>query len=192
MSYRLFAAGLSIVACVFATGALASTWKVEFAIDTELDQNPVTGFFEFDSIEDGVRGAKDVVFTSNKFRETGRGYSFENWWGGGFNTFDFEAGGVVGMKVGAIRRTEQGLHAIALSSGTLRTYPGDITFDFLCRQERPGGPYCGASNFGFVHGLELDLSAPELVPLPASLPLLIGGLAGLGWLARRRRTAATA
>jgi hypothetical protein len=31
-------------------------------------------------------------------------------------------------------------------------------------------------------------AAPSQVPLPAALPLLLGGLAGMGWLARRRKT----
>jgi hypothetical protein len=31
--------------------------------------------------------------------------------------------------------------------------------------------------------------AIEIIPLPASLPLLLGGLAGLGFISRRRKAA---
>jgi len=31
------------------------------------------------------------------------------------------------------------------------------------------------------------LAAPSVVPLPAALPLFASGLAGLGWLARRKK-----
>jgi fibro-slime domain-containing protein len=45
------------------------------------------------------------------------------------------------------------------------------------------------SNFNITTSLALDTPPPAPVPVPAALPLLASGLAGLGWLARRRRTA---
>jgi PEP-CTERM motif-containing protein len=64
-----------------------------------------------------------------------------------------------------------------------------------------GGVYAYLSGFGLLrNGIYTDsngnlldiIGAPTPVPLPATLPLFASGLAGLGWLARRKKRMAAA
>ena len=64
---------------------------------------------------------------------------------------------------------------LATGPTTLTFYNGDPTSDYSA----------GLDN------ISVEL-APQQTPLPAALPLFATGLIGLGWLARRRRSSATA
>jgi hypothetical protein len=48
-------------------------------------------------------------------------------------------------------------------------------------------PNCGDCRNGILQTSGVFTLVPTAVPLPAALPLFASGLAGLGWLARRRK-----
>lgn len=66
---------------------------------------------------------------------------------------------------------------------TIEGLKGTLTFDFVVKAGAAGSPNSRLA----LNVKGLDVAA---VPVPAALPLMLGGLGGLGLLARRRRAAA--
>jgi len=76
------------------------------------------------------------------------------------------------------------LYLIKPSFDEFWTIGFDPTYGTQDHAEGPVGGSNGNLLFQFVHG---SWTANVATPLPAALPLFATGLAGLGWLARRRR-----
>jgi hypothetical protein len=75
-------------------------------------------------------------------------------------------------------------NAATYTGGPFTVNAGDlITLSFLKTAGLPVG-----SDFGSLAGVAMSLNfAPVATPIPAALPLLMTGLAGLGWAGHRRR-----
>ncbi|GAB2174899.1 hypothetical protein [Dongia sp. agr-C8] len=101
------------------------------------------------------------------------------------NNVEFSLGATVLNWVTSTAQNSNRSGAGGATGGPVSVNAGDLlTLTFAKTAGLPPG-----SDFGSLTGLNLafDFTASAVTPIPATLPLFVSALAGLGWFARRRR-----
>lgn len=168
----------ALVFCMVTAAMTACSSASTFDVKFQFVNRPIAGTFKFDNISDGIQSARALHMTSDSFAENGAGYTFL------VNQFHFRSGTINKIDFAADRRAKRGNLTHFL---TIATAQG--IFDIACTDsDRDGniGFGCGGSSYRFFSapGMKLAPPRPVSVSVPAGLPLLISGIAGLAGLRR--------
>ncbi|MGF1551032.1 MAG: VPLPA-CTERM sorting domain-containing protein [Paracoccaceae bacterium] len=201
-------AKLSLAAAVaaaagFSTGAEALTFtpgvqsQILYTINVSIDDADDSGMASFTSLitagdtvtVEGDGFAPQTGSDTGDFAGLGsltdiEGDAFTFAEGAGVNVNDFMVGGsIMAVTLDAVEAVPAGLTGTVSGTARFETDMGDIGI----------GSYSVVA-FGFVMAtgmgtaiLQLDLTTPEAVPLPAALPMLALGLGVIGLVGTRRR-----